>query len=360
MALLDAPERDDRPDGQTIRTGFPAGLFLPVGPAPFVGPAFQPVSSSLWDRLPLWDRLSSRSLPPCGTGFPAGLFLPVGPAFQPISSSLWDRLSSRSLDPQSLLFVPSTVLAPSPPPPSGGGGLWPRAKRSAARGSPIPPKKTLLPRQGQRNQSPALRVVPVGSLSGRPQPTGQCRQPSCGGARSLLHYLSTFSLSADFQSPHSAPKRGRWIVATGEAQRSPWIADPPQKTLPRQGQRNGSQASRAAPLVQSSVWDRHCLCGTGPPCGTGFFCGTGSLCGTGFPAGLFLPVGPAFQPVDGSSESSIRAVHCSRSFSSAPIRGRDRGGEGAFIHGFRPDWHRDSTRGHPPRPRRGRIPFGSR
>ena len=91
-------------------------------------------------------------------------------------------------------------------------------------------------------------------------------------------------------------------------------------------------------------------------------------CGTGSPAGLILPVGPAFSPsrhpgAPGPAETSrslppcgtgfpaglwvfrlfCRAVRCSRSFSSAPIRGLDRGGEGAFIHGFRPDWHRDST-----------------
>ena len=200
MALLDAPERDDRPDGQTIRTGFPAGLFLPVGPAPFVGPAFQPVSSSLWDRL------SSRSLPPCGTGFPAGLWiLRVFYSCRPLFSLLLLRPHPGAVDcghgrsaaqpvdrrsppkkpscpgkgrgtnrPPSELFRSARSLVglsrpanaanlhvgvPAPsftisqhshsqptssrliPPPSGGGGLWPRAKRSAARGSPIPPKK---------------------------------------------------------------------------------------------------------------------------------------------------------------------------------------------------------------------------
>jgi hypothetical protein len=78
------------------------------------------------------------------------------------------------------------------------------------------------------------------------------------------------------------------------------------------------------------------MCGIGRICGTGRMCGTGSLCGTGFPAGLWV----------------FRVFRLCRVlfslFSSAPIRGRDWGREGASIHGFRPDCHRDSTRGHPP------------
>jgi hypothetical protein len=72
------------------------------------------------------------------------------------------------------------------PPPTGGGGVWPRAKPSAARGSPIPPKRTHLPRQGQRIQSPALGVVPVGLLLGRLQPTGQCRHLQVGVAGTFI------------------------------------------------------------------------------------------------------------------------------------------------------------------------------
>ena len=102
----------------------------------------------------------------------------------------------------------------------------------------------------------SLSSVRAGSF--RPQP----------GAAGTAPSLSSSSVS------HSAPNRGRRTVATGEAQHSPRIADPPRKPpapagaeeriagFPRSTARSVFGMGPALP-----VWDRPLFCGTGFPAG---------------------------------------------------------------------------------------------